>query len=156
MEKRGIIKTTKYALINKRWHKTEEWTEGHAIINADHWREWLNFPFQSDAKLETNKGLMAKFTTWSPDGTEKSITTLLADNYEPSTFDRLNCTTDKTYNSLYKRAKEACQRLGINFDKEQAFISSGNLEGFYFPNNSTYRGVFFIKGNAIAIRKGLM
>lgn len=151
----GIIKTTRYVLVNKRWHKTEEWTEGKAIVNAKHWEEWEKvFKRDNDkAILTTNHGRLIKFVSYSPDGKRKTITELLSDNYELSTFDKLDNITDRKYNSLFRKAKKACQRLGINFDQEQAFTSSSDLHGFYLPNNRTYRGVFFIKGNAIVIRQ---
>lgn len=154
MEERGIVKTTRYALVNKRWRKTEVLTEGKALINAKHWEEWRKF--FDGARLTTNHGRLIKFVSYSPNGEEKAVTELLSDNYELSTFDKLDNITNRKYNSLFRKAKKACQRLGINFDQEQAFTSSSDLHGFYFPNNSTYRGVFFIKGNAVVIRRELL
>lgn len=156
MEKYGITKTTRYALVNKHWKKTDEWTDCHAIISVKHWEEWLHFFLDSGASLTTNNGRMIKFTSYAPNQKEKAVTELLSDNYELSTFDRLDNITDRAYNALYRKAKKACERKGVNFKEEQAFISSSDLHGFYFPNNAEYRGVFFIKGNAVLMRDGLL
>ena len=156
MEKRGITKTTKYELKNNRWYKVDEWTTANSIIEPKHWQEWLRFFLDSGATLTTNNGRMIKFTSYAPNQKEKAVTELLSDNYELSTFDRLDNITDRAYNALYRKAKKACIKHGVNFEEEQAFTSSSDLHGFYFPNNATYRGVFFVKGNAVLMPRGIL
>ncbi len=162
MAQYGITKTTQYQLINGRWHKREEWTEPHAIIDYSHWEEWRRWDSNGSRKRATLRGqcgYMLSYTAYSPNSSEMIKVELLryiSGGSYLSYFDKLDNISDKDYKKLEKKARTACARKAINFDKEACYISStGVAHGFYFPNLKNYRGIFFCKGEAVLVPSSL-
>ena len=158
----GITKTTKYQLINGRWHKMEEWTDPRAIIDYSHWEEWRRWDSNGSTRRATLKsqcGYMLSYTAYSPDSSEMIKVKLLryiSGGSYLSNFDKLDNISDKDYKKLAKKARTACARNGINFDQEACYISScGVAHGFYFPNLENYRGIFFCRGEAVLVSSSL-
>lgn len=157
----GIIKQIKQQLINGRWQTVEAWTEARAIIDSSHWESWRRFDSAGSPKratLRSQCGYMFSYTSYSPTGAERVKVKLLryiSGGEYLANFDKLDKISDKDYKKLLKKA-EACARYnGIDFS-EACFISScGVGHGFYFPNSQKWRGIFFCRGEAVAVSNKL-
>ncbi len=64
-------------------------------------------------------------------------------------FKKLNNLSDTEYKKLETKAKTLYKNYtGLNnFNSESCFISSSDLNGFYFPNSCIVRCIAFLKSN---------
>lgn len=157
----GITKTEKFILIDGRWHKIEQWTDAHSIIDYSHWESWRRFDSAGSKKRATLKsqcGYMLSYTSYSPDATQKVVTKLLryiSGGAYLSYFDKLDNISDDEFHKLQRRARVCAEYHGINFEDSCFITSCGCGHGFYFPNSQKWRGIFFIKGEAVAVSNEL-
>ena len=157
----GITKTTKSVLINGRWTKAESWTDARSIIDYSHWDSWRKFDSAGSPKratLRSQCGYMLSYTAYSPDGREKVTTKLLkyiSGGSYLSNFDNLEKISAKDFKKLQKRARAAAEAVGLDFNQSCFITSCGVCHGFYTPNSNKYRGIFFCRGEAVAVSNEL-
>ena len=157
----GITKTTKYQKIGDSWIKVESWTDAHSIIDYSHWEEWRRFDSAGAPKratLRSQCGYMLTYTAYSPTGTEKVKTELLryiSGGPYLSYFDKLDNISDNDFKKLKRRAEACAQYHGIDLSEACFITSCGCGHGFYLPNSKNWRGIFFCKGEAVAVTNKL-
>lgn len=146
---KGLVLVSRFERVGNKWQKTEEEI---CMLNID-CSYWKGTGFGIHERLSLNSGLMQSFVTVSPDGqakmTYKTIS-YLSSGRGYQAFDKL---TDKEYKLYERRARKLAKANGINFDQEAVYITTNDLQGFYFPNLKDYRCISFINGKAYLLSK---
>lgn len=146
---KGLVLVSRFEKVGYKWQKTKEETD---ILNIDA-SYWKGPKIGSYERLSLNNGLMYSFVTVSPDGQAKvtyRTISYLSSGRGYQAFDKL---TDKEYRLYERRARKLAKENGINFDQEAVYITTNDLQGFYFPNLKDYRCISFINGKAYLLSK---
>ena len=141
---KGLVLVSRFDKDGNKWQKTEERID---ILNIDV-RYWKGSGFGSYERMTLNNGLMYSFVTVSPDHQAKVNYRTISYLFSGRGYEAFDKITDKEHKLYERRARKLAKENGINFDQEACFISSNDLQGFYFPNLKEYRCISFINGKA--------
>lgn len=141
------------APIASYWFVSESVLEANGDCHADerynltHTDHKVNIEGMKEATSEQ----LAKILAHATKELNKRITTDEAEG-----FDDLGKVGDKEYRALEKKAKACAMKenpfLCWEWDKQACFISSSDIQGFYFPNLGTsLRCIAFRNGKAVAV-----
>ena len=148
--KSGYIK----APIASYWFVSESVLEANGDCHADerynltHTDHKVNIEGMKEATEEQ----LAKILAYATKELNKAPTT----TEEAGSFDDLGTLSDKAYKALEKKAKACAMKenpfLRWEWDKQACFISSSDIQGFYFPNyNGALRCIAFRNKRAVAV-----
>lgn len=146
---KGLVLVSRFEKVGNKWQKVKEETD---ILNIDV-SYWKGSGFGSYERLSLNNGLMYSFVTVSPDGQAKVTYRTISYLFSGRGYQAFDKLTDKEYKLYERRARKLAKENGINFDQEAVYITTNDLQGFYFPNLKDYRCISFINGKAYLLSK---